>query len=85
MFLITALHHPIENLQKLNIELRKNNDNTFQPVLYAVETVVPLRNIKNLRYMNEHALDYLVDKGRKQEDFRKTVNKGNYEIHTTAS
>lgn len=85
MFLITALHHAIQNLQKLNIESQRNNDSTFQTVLDAIEMVAPLEDIKNLRDMNEHGLDYLVDKGRKQEDFRKTVKKGDYEIHTTAT
>ena len=85
MFLITALHHAIENLQKLNIELQRKNDNTFQPVLDAIELVAPLEDIKNLRDMNEHGLDYLVDKGRKQDDYRKTVEKGDYRIHTTAA
>lgn len=85
MFLITALHHAIENSQKLNIELQRNNDNTFQTVLDAIETVASLQDIKNLRDMNEHGLDYLVDKGRRQADFRKTVKKGDYEIHTTAA
>lgn len=85
MFLITALHHAIENLQKLNIELQRNNDATFQAVLDAIETVASLEDIKNLRDMNEHGLDYLVDKGRKQDDYRKTVEKGEYKIHTTAA
>ena len=85
MFLITALRHAIENLQKLNIELQRKNDNTFQPVLDAIELVAPLEDIKNLRDMNEHGLDYLVDKGRKQDDYRKTVEKGDYRIHTTAA
>ena len=85
MFLITALHHAIENLQKLNVELQRKNDNTFQPVLDAIELVAPLEDIKNLRDMNEHGLDYLVDKGRKQDDYRKTVKKGDYRIHTTAA
>ncbi len=85
MFLITALHHAIENLQKLNIELQRKNDNTFQTVLDAIEVVAPLEDIKNLRDMNEHGLDYLVDKGRKQDDYRKTVEKRDYRIHTTAA
>lgn len=85
MFLITALHHGIENLQKLNIELQRKNDNTFQTVVDAIEVVAPLEDIKNLRDMNEHGLDYLVDKGRKQDDYRKTVKKGDYKIHTTAA
>lgn len=85
MFLITALHHAIENLQKLNIELQRNNDATFQTILDAIEAVASLEDIKNLRDMNEHGLDYLVDKGRKQDDYRKTVEKGEYKIHTTAA
>ena len=85
MFLITALHHAIENLQKLNIELQRNNDATFQAVLGAIEAVASLQDVKNLRDMNEHGLDYLVDKGRKQNDYRKTVEKGEYKIHTTAA
>lgn len=85
MFLITAVHHAIENLQKLNIELQRKNDNTFQRVLDAIEKVAPFEDIKNLRDMNEHGLDYLVDKGRRQEDYRKTVKKGKCEIQTTAA
>lgn len=85
MFLITALHHAIENLQKLNIELQRKNDNTFQTVIDAIEIVASLEDIKNLRDMNEHGLDYLVDKGQKQDGYRKTVKKGDYIIHTTAA
>ncbi len=85
MFLITALHHAIENLQKLNIELQRNSDVTFQSVIDEIEEVAPLEDIKNLRDMNEHGLDYLVDRGRKQEEFRQTVEAGDNKILTTAA
>ncbi|MBQ7314470.1 MAG: hypothetical protein IJW83_00465 [Clostridia bacterium] len=65
--------------------MQRNNDATFQAVLDAIEAVASLEDIKNLRDMNEHGLDYLVDKGRKQDDYRKTVEKGEYKIHTTAA
>ena len=85
MFLITAVYHAIVNLQKLNIELKRDNDTSMEIVLDELEKIVSFEKIKNLRDMNEHSLDYLVDKGRKQADFRKTVKKGDYEIHTTAA
>lgn len=84
MFFITTLHHAIENLQKLNIELQRNDDNTFQSVLDAIASVAPIENIKNLRDMNEHILDYLVNKGKKQDEFIKEVEiNDQYKIHTT--
>ena len=63
MFLITSIHHAIENLQKLDIELQRNEDYTIRKVLQLIEAVASLEDIKNLRDMNEHSLDYLVDKG----------------------
>lgn len=85
MFLITALHHAIENLQKLDIEIQRKNDDSLQKVISSIEVVVPLQDIKNLRDMNEHNLDYLVERGHKQKQYRTTVKKGEYEVLTTAS
>lgn len=85
MFLIVALHHAIEDLEKLDIESQRTGDNSFKPVLQAIEAVAPLEDIKNLRDMNEHNLDYLVEKGRKQNEFRTVVNKNDTEILTTAA
>ena len=85
MFLITALHHAIENLQKLDIEIQRENDDSLQKVIASIEVVVPLQDIKNLRDMNEHNLDYLVEKGHKQKRYRTTVKEGGYEVLTTAS
>lgn len=85
IFLITAIYHAIEDLQKLDIELQRADDVTLQKVLQKIEAVAPLNDIKNLRDMNEHGLDYLVNKGRKQDQFRSSVKKDDYKILTTAA
>lgn len=73
MFLIVAIHHAIEDLQKLNIELQRDNDTSLQFVLDNIEKVAPWEDVKNLRDMNIHDLDYLVEKGQKQDKFRSKV------------
>lgn len=85
MFLITAIYHAIENIQKLDVELQRVNDITLQKVLQKIEAVAPLNDIKNLRDMNEHGLDYLINKGRRQDQFRSSVKKDDYKILTTAA
>ena len=85
MFLITAIYHAIENLQKFDVELQRNNDYSMKSVLQEIEKVALFDDIKNLRDMNEHGLDYLVNKGRKQEQFHSTVIKDDYKIITTAA
>ena len=57
----------------------------FQPVLQRIETVASLKDIKNLRDMNEHSLDYLLERGQKQDQFRSVVEKNGFAIHTTAA
>ncbi len=84
-FLIMAIHHAIEDLEKLDYECRREGDSSLQSVLQAIETVASLEEIKNLRDMNEHNLDYLLEQGRKQEQFRSVVEKNGYTIHTTAA
>lgn len=84
-FLIMAIHHAIEDLEKLDFEYQREGDASLQPVLQAIETVASLEDIKNLRDMNEHNLDYLMDEGRKQDQFRSVVEKNGYAIHTTAA
>ena len=85
MFLITAIYHAIENIQKLDVELQRVNDITLQKVLQKIEAVASLIDIKNLRDMNEHGLDYLINKGRRQDQFRSSVKKDDYKILTTAA
>lgn len=85
IFLIMAIYHAIEDLEKLDYECQRKGDASLQPVLEAIGAVAPLEDIKNLRDMNEHNLDYLMDEGRKQDQFRSVVNKNGYAIHTTAA
>ncbi len=85
VFLIMAISHAIEDLEKLDYECQREGDISLQPVLQAIEASAPLHDIKNLRDMNEHSLDYLVEEGRKQNEFNSTVEKNGYRILTTAS
>ena len=75
----------IENLEKLDYELQRIGDSSMRGVLDAIDAVAPLEDIKNLRNMNEHILDYLMDEGHKQNQFKTTVNKNGYTILTTAA
>lgn len=85
MFLITAVYHAIVNLQKLSIELQRNNDMSMEAILNNIEKVVTFDKIKNLRDMNEHDLDYLVKKGQKQQDFSSHFEKDGIKFTTTAA
>lgn len=85
MFLITAIFHAIEDLEKLDLELQRTGDNSLHLVIESIEKVAPLVDIKNLRDMNVHNLDYLMDEGRKQDQFRSTVTKDEFAIYTTAA
>ena len=85
VFFITAIYHAIEDLEKLDYECLREGDPSLHPVLQAIDTVAPLEDIKNLRDMNEHQLDYLLDAGQKQDQFRSVVEKNEYKIYTTAT
>ena len=85
MFLIVAIFHAIENLEKMNMELSRKGDNSLQIILNDIEHVAPLKDIKNLRDMNIHKLDYLVEKGQKKEQFRTTISEGDRQHLTTAA
>ena len=63
LFLITAIFHAIQDLEKLDYELQRAGDTSLQIVIKAIENVAPLADIKNLRDMNEHSIDYLVEEG----------------------
>lgn len=85
VFFIMAISHAIEDLEKLDYECQREGDSSLQPVLQAIEASVSLHDIKNLRDMNEHNLDYLLGEGQKQNEFYTTVEKNGYKIPTTAS
>lgn len=73
MFLISAIYHAVELLEKLNIELNRVGDYSLQNVVNAIDKVAPLADIKNLRDMNEHYLDYLAELGQQKEMFETTA------------
>lgn len=81
-FLITAIHHAIVNMEKLNTELTIRGDTSFQSVLDAVATEEDRKQIRIWRNMNEHDLDYLSNNGHYQKEFIKTVEKGGYKFKT---
>lgn len=85
MFLIIAIYHALEDLQKLNIEIQRSNDTSLQVVLDEIEKVAPWEDVKNLRDMNIHDLDYLVERGQKQNKFRSMIQIGDTEFLTTAA
>ena len=65
--------------------MQRKNDKTFETVLKKIEKIADLDDIKNLRDMNEHYLDYLVDLGQKQDQFRTAYKKDGHDILSTAA
>ncbi len=84
VFLITAIHHAIVNLERFNDELVQGGDSSFQPVLDAIATKEERQKIREWRNMNEHDIDYMLGRGRKQHGFVSKVKKENLEIETNA-
>ncbi len=72
LFLISSIHHAIEGIQKIDIELQRKNDTSLNSVIEAIEHVTSIQDIFDLRNMNEHSLDYLIDEGNKQDKYMKT-------------
>lgn len=83
-FLITAIHHSIVNMEKLNAELINRGDTSFQGVLDSIATAEERKQIRIWRTMNEHDLDYLSNNGNYQKEFITTVKKGDYTFETNA-
>lgn len=84
MYLIMSVYHSIENLQKIDIELQRKNDFSMKNVLQEIEKVASFDDIKNLRDMNEHHLDYLVKKGRKQDELLSKIKNDDEEFQRSA-
>lgn len=84
-FLIIAIYHAIEDLQKLDIEMQRREDFSLHPILDEITAVAPLQDIKNLRDMNEHGLDYLVGMGQKQSQYQMKTTQNGYKFATTPS
>lgn len=83
-FLITAIHHAIVNMEKLNTELTLRGDTSFQSILDAIATEEERKQIRIWRNMNEHDLDYLSNNGHYQKEFIKTIEKGKCKFKTNA-
>lgn len=73
MLLITAIHHALVGLKKLNSELLRYNNPILQPVVTPINNIVPIKHFRDLRNMNEHYWEYMVGLGNKKEDFKKTA------------
>ena len=84
-FLITAIHHSIVNMEKLNAELINRGDTSFQGVLDSIATAEERKQIRIWRNMNEHDLDYLSNNGNYQKEFITTITKGDAKIFLIGS
>lgn len=85
MFLITALHHTMEYLEKLSFELQKDGDDSLENVIKNISMVVPVQQIKDLRNMNEHDIEYLLEKGHKQSKYHTSIKTTEGNLLTTAA
>lgn len=85
MFLITAIHHAIQHLEKLNEELEERGDFSFQPFLATIATKEERNRIKKWRNMNEHGMEYLIGEGRFPGENISTVEKGEHKFKIDAA
>lgn len=85
LFLITAIHHAIEHLEKLDYEMVRFGPSPFTQVFFEIEKVAPLEDIRNLRNMNEHSLDYLAGTGYMQDRYQSIVGRNGVSFITNAA
>ncbi len=72
IFLIMAISHTLENLQKLAIELEREGDTFLRDVITDIDKKYSIERIKDLRDMNEHFLDYISGTGLKPQKYMET-------------
>ena len=82
--MITAIHHSIVNMEKLNAELINRGDTSFQGILDSIAAEEERKQIRIWRNMNEHDLDYLSNNGNYQKEFTTTVKRDGYTFETNA-
>lgn len=75
VFLITAINHAIRHLERLDYELKKRGDTSFDHLLSLIASVEERKQIKEWRNMNEHDIEYLAGEGRNQQNFISVVEK----------
>lgn len=85
MFLITAIHHAIQHLEKLNEELEERGDMSFRPFLEGIASKEERRKIKDWRNMNEHEIEYLIGEGRYPGKNISIVEKNGYKFKINAN
>lgn len=85
MFLITAIHHATQHLEKLNEKLEESGDFSFQPFLAKIATKAERNKIKKWRNMNEHGMEYLVGEGKFSGENISTVENGEYKFKIDAA
>ncbi len=70
--LIISIFHALEDVIKLNIELKRSNNLELQYSVDEIEKVVSIKEISDLRNMTEHGLEYMLGEGHKQEKYIQT-------------
>lgn len=78
VFLITAINHAIRHLERLDYELKKRGDISFDHLLSLIASEEERKRIKEWRNMNEHDIDYLAGEGRNQKGFISVVEKNGH-------
>lgn len=85
MFLITAIHHAIQYLEKLDEELEERGDMSFRPFLEGIAPKEERRKIKDWRNMNEHEIEYLIGEGRYPGKNTSIVEKNGHKFKINAN
>ena len=85
MFMISAIQHVINGLDYMNRELYSRNESTeeIEGILKHIADNETRNNLKLLRNMNEHDIEYMAENGRKQDQFVRQLKKNgiNYSIN----
>lgn len=84
-FLITSLYNAVKLLVRLDKEIQYDSNISLIPVINALSEIVPLDEIKTLRNMNVHRIEYMMGGGDKQSDFRSIVPVDDFNIDTDAT
>ena len=77
IFMISAIHHVINGLDYLKKELNIRNESTkeIEAVLKEIAGEEIRRDLKLLRNMNEHDIEYMTENGRKQDQLQRQFKK----------
>ena len=86
IFMISAIQHVINGLDYMKSELRLRNESTEQieEILNHIAAEETRNNIKLLRNMNEHDIEYMAGNGRKQDQFVRQLKKNGIEYSINA-